>query len=77
MLALTAGNAGMHVREAVRQRRYNPGLVTSVALFTPIAGIGLARIARERPLAALTGAVLGLGGSAAMFRVFRSRVAPT
>jgi hypothetical protein len=67
----------MHVREAVRQRRYNPGLGTSAALFTPIAAIGLARIGRERPLAAVTGAGLGFGGSAAMFRVFRSRVAPS
>jgi hypothetical protein len=38
-------NALTHVREAAARREYNPGLWTSLALFLPVSGWGLCKVA--------------------------------
>lgn len=41
------GNAGLHIGWAVRNRRYDPGLVTSVVTLLPTAILGLRKLARD------------------------------
>ena len=41
---LTLVNAVVHVAQAIRLRRYNPGLVTAIFLFFPVGGIALWKI---------------------------------
>jgi hypothetical protein len=38
---LTLVNALVHIAQAIRMRKYNPGLVTAVVLFLPVGGAGL------------------------------------
>jgi hypothetical protein len=41
------GNAGLHVSWALRHRRYDPGSVTAVVTLTPIAIVGMRRLATD------------------------------
>lgn len=52
-------NGLVHVAQAVRMRRYNPGLATSVLLFLPLGAVQLAALAGE---ATLLQQAVGLGG---------------
>lgn len=56
---LTLVNALVHVAGAVRERRYNPGLVTAIVLFLPASIVGLATIS-GRPGVTPTEHVIGL-----------------
>src|SRR5262249_53229258 len=67
-LAIDLANGAMHVGLAARTRRWNPGTVTSAALFVPLGVAGLTAIARDprggaRPVAIglAVGAASGLG----------------
>lgn len=80
-LAVNVANGAMHVAIAARERRWNPGTVTSAALFLPLGVGGLVAIARDprggaRPLAIglAAGVASGLGTFAGMrARLARSR----
>lgn len=64
-----AGNAAMHTGMALRERRYNPGLVTAVALMGLHAAAGARAIHRSGRLGrgeTLGAAALGIGLSAAL-----------
>lgn len=76
-LAFNAANGAMHVTIAARERRWNPGAVTSAALFLPLGAAGLAAVARDprggvRPLA--TGLAVGLLSGVGMLSGMRARV---
>jgi Protein of unknown function with HXXEE motif len=47
VLWMEAGNALMHTAMAIRERRYNPGVVTATALMAPHAAGGARRLARS------------------------------
>lgn len=76
--ALHVANGLLHVGEAVRLRRYNPGVVTGALALGPVGAAGLARqwrdpaLRRSRLAAA---AAVGLGGSGVLFGALRRRVA--
>ena len=68
VLWIEAGNALMHTGMAVRERRYNPGLVTAAALMAVHAAAGAVALRhsgrlsrRSGRLAALAGAVFSAG----------------
>jgi hypothetical protein len=64
-----AGNAAMHAGMALRERRYNPGLVTAVALMGAHAATGARTIHRSGRLErgeGLAAAAVGIGLSAAL-----------
>lgn len=74
------GNAGLHVSWAVRNRRYDPGLITALATLTPSAVVGLHDLARDdsvsRPTLSagvLTGVALSVTFLPAMKRRARRR----
>jgi uncharacterized protein with HXXEE motif len=74
--AMNAGNAALHGREALAQRRYNPGLVTASTLLGPLAAVALTRLARDAEVPPRQiGAGVGLGAlaSAGMFAAMRRR----
>jgi len=57
---LTLVNGLLHIVMAVAQRRYNPGLWTSIVLFLPVGGYALYRVTQDtRP--ALAAQLLGVG----------------
>jgi len=69
VLWLEAGNALMHVGMAVRERRYNPGLVTATVLMATHALAGDRALHRSRRLsrpAKLAAAAAGLAFSAGL-----------
>jgi hypothetical protein len=75
-LAMDVGNAGLHIAEAARQRRYNPGLATATLLFLPVGVAGLARLLADpgtRPQAR-AGAAAGFAAAGTMMAVMRRRV---
>jgi Protein of unknown function with HXXEE motif len=68
VLAIEAGNAAMHAGMAVRERRYNPGLVSAVALMGFHAAAGAVTLHRsgrlshrEKVVAALAGVAVSAG----------------
>jgi hypothetical protein len=63
-----AGNAAMHTGMAVRERRYNPGLVTAIGMGVHAAAArrALHRDGRLRGREELVAAVFGIGLSAAL-----------
>jgi hypothetical protein len=64
-----AANAAMHAGMAVRERRYNPGLVTGVSLMGVHAASGARALHRSRRLGrgqAVAAAIVGIGLSAAL-----------
>jgi hypothetical protein len=76
VMAMNAGNAALHGREALARRRYNPGLLTASTLLGPLAAAGLARLARDAdaPRAQVAAGVgLGAAASAGMFAAMRWR----
>lgn len=44
---LTLINGLVHLAQAVRLRRYNPGLITAVILFLPVGGLALAAVMKS------------------------------
>ncbi|MFZ4717336.1 MAG: HXXEE domain-containing protein, partial [Chthoniobacterales bacterium] len=44
---LTLINGLVHLAQAVRLRRYNPGLITAVLLFLPVGGLALAAVMKS------------------------------
>jgi hypothetical protein len=69
VLWLEAGNAAMHAGMALRERRYNPGLLTATALMGTHALAGAIALRRSRRLsrrAAAAAAVAGIGFSAGL-----------
>lgn len=68
VLAIEAGNTAMHAGMAVRERRYNPGLVSAVALMSVHAVAGAVTLHRsgrlshrEKVVAALAGVAVSAG----------------
>jgi Protein of unknown function with HXXEE motif len=61
---LEAGNALMHIAVAVRERRYNPGVVTVALLMTPHAAAGGRWLARSGRLARREGLLASASGIA-------------
>jgi hypothetical protein len=64
-----AGNAAMHAGMALRERRYNPGLLTAVALMGVHAGAGARKLHRSGRLSRGEGvraAAVGIGLSAGL-----------
>jgi hypothetical protein len=55
-------NGLLHLAVALRQRRYNPGLVTGAALLLPLGGMSLRQVARESQ-ATRRDHLLGFGGA--------------
>jgi len=55
------GNTALHVAWAMRNRRYDPGVVTALATLLPTAIVGLRAVARDKriPARAQTAGVLG------------------
>lgn len=77
VLWVEAGNALMHGAMAVRERRYNPGLVTALALMGPHAVAGTVRLRRSRRLsarAAALAAAAGIGFSAGLPLAMKARL---
>jgi Protein of unknown function with HXXEE motif len=74
VLTMHAGNAVIHISEGVAQRRWNPGMATSLALFAPMAVNGLRRIEASGPARAV-GVAVGTAISVVMMRVMRRRAA--
>lgn len=76
-LAFNVSNAVMHLGLAARDRRWNPGTVTSATLFLPLGVAGLAAIARDprggrRALA--IGLAVGLASGVGLGAGMRARV---
>jgi hypothetical protein len=75
-VGLMVGNVVMHSSAAVRQRRYNPGLVTAVLLFGPAIAVNWRGIddltPRERRYSRLA-ILAGLANSAVTFAALRRR----
>jgi hypothetical protein len=77
VLALEAGNAAMHTGMALRERRYNPGLATAVALMAPHAALGARRLRRSGRLGrrgALLAAAAGVAFSAGLPAAMKLRM---
>jgi Protein of unknown function with HXXEE motif len=71
------GNAALHLSWAARNRRYDPGTVTSALTLLPVAIVGLRAIAADpdTPAGALRrGAVGGLAVSAALVPALKLRL---
>jgi hypothetical protein len=69
VLWIEAGNAAMHAGMALRERRYNPGLVTATLLMATHAAAGARVLRRSRRLsrsAALGAAAAGIAFSAGL-----------
>jgi Protein of unknown function with HXXEE motif len=64
VLWLEAGNALMHIAVAVRERRYNPGVVTVALLMTPHAAAGGRWLARSRRISRREGLLASSAGIA-------------
>lgn len=76
VMTMNAANAALHGREALAQRRYNPGLLTASALLGPVAAAVLVRQARDPEVPRVQiGAGLALGAltSVGMFAAMRRR----
>ena len=77
VLWLEAGNALMHGAMAARERRYNPGLVTALALMGPHAVVGAVRLRRSGRLsgrATALAAAAGIGFSAGLPLAMKARL---
>lgn len=75
VLAIELGNAVMHGGMALRERRYNPGVVTATALLLPHAVAGGWWLARSRRagVATLAGAAVGLASGAVLPALLKRR----
>lgn len=79
VLALELGNVLMHGGMALRERRYNPGVVTATTLLLPHAVAGGWWLARSRRggLATVAGAAIGLASGAVLPALLRRQALPT
>lgn len=62
VVAMEIGNVAMHAGTAVRERRYNPGLVTAVTLMAPHAAMSIGRLRQSKrmtPFGVVTAAAIG------------------
>lgn len=74
-LSLLAGNVGLHVGEAVRSRRRNPGLLTATFLFAPLVARGYPALARRTdPAPIRRGAIAGALASVGLMAAMRLRI---
>ncbi|UJA21485.1 HXXEE domain-containing protein [Thermoleophilia bacterium SCSIO 60948] len=75
-LAMHLGNAGLHLSQVARRRRYNPGSATSALLFAPLGIVGMRRLLAggERRAEAIAGAAAGVASAAGMLVTMRRRV---
>jgi hypothetical protein len=64
VLLMEVGNALMHASMAVRERRYNPGVVTATALMVPHAAAGARWLARSGCMSRRQGLLAGAIGGA-------------
>lgn len=62
---LTLINGLVHLAQAVRLRRYNPGLITAVLLFLPVGGLALAAVMKSGSVT-IGYHLLGLGSAVAI-----------
>jgi hypothetical protein len=62
---LTLINGLVHLAQAVRLRRYNPGLITAVILFLPVGGLALAAVMKSGSVT-IGYHLLGLGSAVAI-----------
>jgi Protein of unknown function with HXXEE motif len=77
VLWIEAGNALMHGSMALRERRYNPGLVSALALMGPHAVVGAVALRRSRrlsPRAAGLAAAAGVVFSAGLPLAMKARL---
>lgn len=71
------GNAGLHIGWAVRNRRYDPGVVTSVLTLLPTGILGLRKLVRGPEVSRtqiVKGAAAGLAIAAGMFPLMKLRL---
>lgn len=71
------GNAGLHIGWAVRNRKYDPGLATSILTLLPVGFSGLREIAKDPDISRrekLAGAASGLAIAAGMFPLMKMRL---
>jgi Protein of unknown function with HXXEE motif len=64
VLAIEVGNALMHTGMAMRERRYNPGVVTAAMLFIPHAAAGACWLARSERVSRRQGLLASAAGIA-------------
>jgi hypothetical protein len=64
VLWLEAGNALMHAGMAIRERRYNPGVVTATMLMVPHTAAGGVWLARSGRLSRRQGLLASAAGNA-------------
>jgi hypothetical protein len=64
VLLMEAANVLMHASTAVRERRYNPGVVTATALMVPHAAAGILWLGRSGLISRRQGLLAGAIGSA-------------
>lgn len=62
---LTLINGLVHLAQALRLKRYNPGLITAVLLFLPVGGLALAAVVKSGS-ATIGYHLLGLGSAVAI-----------
>ena len=62
VLVMEAANAAMHTAVAVRERRYNPGVLTGAMLMAPHAAAGLRWLAGSGRLSPRQGLLAAAGG---------------
>jgi hypothetical protein len=71
------GNAGLHIGWALRNRRYDPGLVTSLLTLLPAGILGLRKLAKDpeaRHPQIAAGVASGLAIAAGMFPLMKLRL---
>ncbi len=75
-LAMDVGNAGLHIAQGVRRRRYNPGLATAALLFMPIGIAGARNLVRrqEKRREVAIGFTVGVTAAATMLLTMKARV---
>lgn len=77
VLTTHVGNAGLHLAQAAKARRYNPGTATSALLLVPLGAGGLVALARRPEVRAreLAGGIaVGLAASIGLFALVRRRL---
>jgi hypothetical protein len=75
-LGLMAGNAALHLGQAAKQGRYNPGLATATGLFIPFVTVAARRLSADPDIGTRdtgAGITAGLIASVAVFAVMRRR----
>lgn len=75
-LAMDLANAGLHISQAVRRRRYNPGLASATLLFAPLGIAGTRRLAQgpKKRGEVTVGFAAGIAASGLMMLTMKRRV---